>query len=192
MIIATEKMSFQEYLKYHEETDIQYELVDGELIPMSLGTGKHGDIIELINDLFKDIIKQENLPWTSKDMKIGVRSPRGRRWDTSRIPDVTVLPLEQWQNLADREAVVDLDETPPILVVEVVSQSTRNTDYRSKRSEYGLLEIKEYWIVDPDEKIITICTLADSFYDAAVFQDEEIIISPTFPNLKLTPQQIFS
>jgi Uma2 family endonuclease len=191
MTIALEKMSFTEYLKYNDETDTQYELVDGELIPMSLGTGKHGDIIEFINDLFKKIIKQENLAWTSKDMKVGVRSPRGRRWDTSRIPDVTVLPLEQWQNLANREAVIDLDETPPILVVEVVSPSTRNTDYRSKRSEYALLEIKEYWIVDPDEKIITICTLVDSFYDATVFQDEDLIISPTFPNLKLTPQQIF-
>jgi Uma2 family endonuclease len=192
MTIAIEKMSFTEYLKYNDETDTQYELVDGELIPMSLGTGKHGDIIEFINDLFKDIIKQENLSWTSKDMKVGIRSPRGRRWDTSRIPDVTVLSLEQWQNLANREAVIDLDETPPILVVEVVSPSTRKTDYRSKRSEYAMLEIKEYWIVDPDEKIITICTLADSFYDDAVFQNEELIISPTFPNLKLTPKQIFS
>lgn len=192
MTIATEKMSFQEYLQYQDGTDTSYELVDGELIAMSLGTGKHGNIIELINDLFKDVIKQENLPWTSKDTKVGVRSPRGRRWDTSRIPDVTVLPLEQWQNLADKEAVIDFNETPPILVVEVVSPSTRKTDYRSKRTEYAVLEISEYWIVDADEQIVTICTLVDSFYDANVFQDEELIISPTFPSLQLTPKQLFS
>jgi Uma2 family endonuclease len=54
------------------------------------------------------------------------------------------------------------------------------------------LEIQEYWIVDPDEEIVTICTLADSFYDATVFQDEDLIISPTFPNLKLTPKQILA
>ena len=192
MTIATEKISFQEYLQYHDDTDTLYELVDGGLIPMSLGTGKHGDITEFINDLFKGIIKQENLSWTSKDMKVGVRSPRGRKWDTSRIPDVTVLPIEQWQNLANREAVIDLNETPPILVVEVVSPSTRKTDYRSKRTEYAMLEIPEYWIVDPDEQIVTICTLMDSFYDASICQDEELIISPTFPNLKLTPKQLFS
>lgn len=192
MTIATEKMSFQEYLQYHDDTDTIYELVDGGLIPMSLGTGKHGEIIEFINDLFKSIIKQENLPWTSKDTKVGVRSPRGRKWDTSRIPDVTVLPLEQWQNLANREAVIDFNETPPILVVEVVSPSTRKTDYRSKRTEYAVLEIPEYWIVDPDEQIVTICNLIDDFYDANEFQDQELIISPTFPSLKLTPQQIFA
>ncbi|PHV63370.1 Uma2 family endonuclease [Cyanobacterium aponinum] len=192
MTIATEKMSFQQYLQYHDDTDTLYELVDGGLIPMSLGTGKHGDITEFINDLFKSIIKQENLPWTSKDMKVGVRSPRGRKWDTSRIPDVTVLPVEQWQNLANREAVIDFNETPPILVVEVVSPSTRKTDYRSKRTEYAMLEIPEYWIIDPDEQIVTICTLMDSFYDASIFQDEELIISPTFPSLKLTPKQFFN
>ena len=192
MTIATEKISFQEYLQYDDDTDISYELVDGGLIPMSLGTGKHGDITEFINDLFKSIIKQENLPWTSKDMKVGVRSPRGRRWDTSRIPDVTVLPVEQWQNLANRQAVIDFKETPPILVVEVVSPSTRKTDYRSKRTEYAVLEIPEYWIIDPDEQIVTICILSDSFYDANIFQDEELISSPTFPSLQLTPKQIFA
>lgn len=192
MIIATEKMSFQEYLQYDDETDTLYELVDGELIPMSLATGKHGNITEFINDIFKSIIKQENLPWTSKDMKVGVRSPRGRQWDTCRIPDVTILPLAQWQNLANREAVIDFNESPPILVVEVVSPSTRKTDYRSKRTEYAVLEIPEYWIVDPDEQIVTICTLSDRFYDANIFQDEELIISPTFANLKLTPKQLFA
>jgi Uma2 family endonuclease len=191
MTIATEKMSFQEYLQYHDETDTLYELVDGGLIPMSLGTGKHGALAKLLERLFDDEISNNKLSWTAQKFAVGVRSPRGRKWDTSRIPDVTVLPIEQWQNLANREAVIDFNETPPILVVEVVSPSTRKTDYRSKRTEYAVLEIPEYWIVDPDEQIVTICTLMDSFYDANIFQDEELIISPTFPSLKLTPKQLF-
>ncbi|MGI0483239.1 Uma2 family endonuclease [Geminocystis sp. CENA526] len=191
MTIATEKMSFEDYLQYHDETDRNYELVDGELISMSLGTGKHGALAKFLERIFDDEISNNKLSWTAQKFAVGVRSPRGRRWDTSRIPDVTVLPLEQWENLANKEAVIDFNETPPILVVEVVSPSTRKTDYRSKRTEYAVLEISEYWIVDPDEKIVTICTLMDSFYDANIFQDEELIISPTFPSLQLTPKQIF-
>lgn len=192
MTIATEKMSFQEYLQYQDETDTSYELVDGELIAMSLGTGKHGALAKSLERIFDDEISNNKLTWTAQKFSVGVRSPRGRRWDTSRIPDVTVLPLEQWQDLANKEAVIDFNETPPILVVEVVSPSTRKTDYRSKRTEYAVLEISEYWIVDADEQIVTICTLVDSFYDANVFQDEELIISPTFPSLQLTPKQLFS
>lgn len=44
MTVATKKLTFEEYLKYDDRTDTRYELVNGELIPRSLGTGKHGAI----------------------------------------------------------------------------------------------------------------------------------------------------
>ena len=126
MTTTTQKLSFEEYLAYSDGTDTRYELVDGELVPMSLGTGKHGSIIEFLYDQFRDQIKRRELPWTAKQMTVGVRSPRGRRWDTSRIPDVTVLPLVQWEAMENREAVIDFNEPPPLLVVEVVSPIHQN------------------------------------------------------------------
>ncbi|MEM6352287.1 MAG: Uma2 family endonuclease [Cyanobacteria bacterium P01_D01_bin.14] len=71
-------------------------------------------------------------------MTVGVQSPRGGAWQTSRIPDVTVLPLEQWPTLRQHAAVITLDQPPPLLVIEVVSQSTQVTDYRAKRTEYSV------------------------------------------------------
>ena len=192
MAIATQKLTFEEYLAYDDGTDTRYELVDGKLVPMSLGTGKHGGIAEFLNDQFRDQIKHRELPWTSKQMIVGVRSPRGRNWDTSRIPDVTVLTTAQWESMSDREAVINLNEPPPILVVEVVSPSTKADDYRSKRSEYGLLEISEYWIVDPLEQKITLCILEHQFYDSTEFQGNDLIQSPTFPDLNLTVTQILA
>lgn len=192
MTTTTQKLSFEEYLAYSDDTDTRYELVDGELVPMSLGTGKHGSIIEFLYDKFRDQIKRRELPWTAKQMTVGVRSPRGRRWDTSRIPDVTVLPLSQWEAMENREAVINLNEPPPILVVEVVSPSTKTEDTRSKRSEYGLLEIPEYWIVDPLEAKITICLLDHEFYDLTEFQGEDVMQSPLFPDLKLTVAQVLA
>lgn len=192
MTATTPKLTFQEYLAYDDGTDTRYELVDGELMPMSLGTGRHGAISEFLNDQFRAEIRRQNLPWTSKQMIVGVRSPRGRRWDTSRIPDVTVLLTTQWDAMADREAVIDFNEPPPILVVEVVSTSTKADDYRSKRSEYGLLEIPEYWIVDPLEAKITICALEHQFYDSTEFQGADQVQSSTFPSLKLTVAQILA
>jgi len=189
MTLATKKLTFAEYLKYDDGTDNIYELVDGELVAM-LGTGKHGAVTEYLNDKFKDEAKRKGHPWTSKDMRSGIRSPRGGRWDTSRIPDTTVLTIEQWKSLANREAVIEWGEAPPILVVEVVSESTKNTDYRSKRSEYAVLDISEYWIVDPLSDLITVCTLTEGFYDAVEFRGNERIVGATFPELELTVAQI--
>lgn len=192
MTTATQKLCFADYLAYEDGTGVRYELVEGELKAMSSGTGRHGAIAEFLNDQFKQAIQATGLPWTAKDMRIGVRSPRGGRWDTSRIPDVTVLPIAQWEAMADREAVIDLTEPPPLLVVEVVSESTRSADYRAKYSEYSVLGIFEYWIVDPLENQITICQLNEGRYDEVTFTDDMIIQSPTFPALKLTAAQVLA
>lgn len=192
MTATTKKLTFAEYLKYNDGTDTQYELVDGELIPMSLGTGKHGGISKFLERSFDDESAKRGCNWTAQKFSVGVRSPRSGRWDTSRVPDVVVLPTEQWAALSNREAVIELNETPPILVVEVVSESTQTTDYRSKRSEYAVLGIPEYWIVDPIQEVITICSLVEGFYDAIIFRGQERLISSTFPQLNLTAEQVLT
>jgi Uma2 family endonuclease len=187
MVTTTHPLTFEEYLAYDDGTDTRYELVDGELLPMSLGTGKHGTLIQFLMRQFEMAIAQSAQPWVVLPAGlIGIRSPRGRSLDTSRIPDVTAVPLTQWEELANREAIINLDEPPPLLVVEVVSPSTQTTDYRSKRSEYGLLGIPEYWIVDPIAGKVTLCLIDHGFYDAVEYQGEEILQSLTFPNLKLS------
>ncbi len=192
MKTATQKLSFEEYLTYSNGSDTRYELVDGELVPMSLGTGKHGSSIRFLTRQFEDTIAQSQQPWIALPALVGVRSPRGRRWDTCRIPDVTVLSLAQWEAMENREAVIDLNEPPPLLVVEVVSPSTQTDDYRSKRAEYGLLEIPEYWIVDAIAAKVTLCLLDHEFYDLTEFQGEDLIQSPLFPELTLTATQILA
>ena len=196
MTLATQKFTFEEYLKYNDDTDTRYELVKGELVPMSLGTGRHGKIIKLLERILETEITRSNRPLVSLALLVGVRSPRGGSLHTSRIPDVVVIPEPQWQSLQNREAVIDLGEPPPLLVVEVVSPSTRTTDYRSKVTEYDVLNIPEYWIIDPQEERITIFTLAtlpeEGFQEPEVFTGEMGLRSIIFPNLELTPAQVFS
>lgn len=190
MVTTTKKLTFAEYLKYNDGTDTKYELVNGDLIPMSLGTGKHGAITKFLERSFDDEIARIGINWTAQKFAVGVRSPRGGSWDTTRIPDITVLTIEQWESLSNHEAVIELDEPPPILVVEVISESTKTTDYRAKRSEYAVLGISEYWIVDPIDEVVIVCSLIEGFYDAVSFRGEEGIISGSFPELNLSAKQV--
>jgi Uma2 family endonuclease len=192
MTLATQKLSFEAYLAYSDGTDTRYELVDGELVPMSLGTGRHGAIIRFLVQQFEAALAQSGQPWVVLPALVGVRSPRGRNWDSSRIPDVTVLPTEQWEAMSDREAVINFNESPPILVVEVVSPSTKTDDYRSKRAEYGLLDILEYWIVDPLEAKLTLCTLEHQLYNSSEFRGEDVIQSAVLPGFTLTVAQVLA
>ncbi len=65
-------------------------------------------------------------------------------------------------------------------------------DYRAKYSEYAVLDIPEYWIVDPIDLKVTICTLKDGAYTDLVFVGNLALISPTFPELKLTAIEVLT
>jgi Uma2 family endonuclease len=113
MTATTQRFTVEEYLRYDDGTDTLYELVKGELVPRLLGTGQHGEFVDFLNIQFRSEIARIGRDWVSKQMAIGVQSPRGDRWDTVRIPDVVVIPKEQWRNLQNREAVIRLNEPPP-------------------------------------------------------------------------------
>jgi len=189
---AAARLSLAEYLKYSDDGDTRYELVAGELVPMALPTGRHGQIVDFLNTAFRAEIRRQGLPWTSQPMAIGIQSPRGNRWDTVRIPDVVVLPLEQWQEMGSREALIRLEDPPPLLVVEVVSESSRAADYRAKRAEYCVLGIGEYWIVDPLEEKVSLLLLHEGWYDLLELKGSERVPSKVFVGLELQAGEILA
>ena len=185
------RVTFADYLAYFDDSDTKYELVDGELLAMAMGTGCHGETIEQVYRKISTEIERTAQPWIVRQGQIGVRCPRGIGLDTARIPDVVVMLRDEWQSLQEREAVIGFDLSPPLLVVEVVSPSTKITDYRAKRTEYAARDIPEYWIVDPIEGKVTVCVLSDGWYDVTEFTNGDHLVSPMFPELQLTPQEIF-
>ncbi|MFO5526515.1 MAG: Uma2 family endonuclease, partial [Cuspidothrix sp.] len=88
------------------------------------------------------------------------------------------------------------------LIVEVVSTNWRD-DYLTKLRDYEEIGIPEYWIIDylalggiryigsPKQPTISIYLLIEGEYQVRQFRNDEKMISPTFPDLNLTAQQIF-
>ena len=51
------------------------------------------------------------------------------------------------------------------MVVEIISKSTKNRDYTIKKDTYEKFGVKEYWIVDPYMKSISVYLLRDGKYE---------------------------
>lgn len=147
-------------------------------------------MIRLLTQQFEAQIQASDQPWLALPGLVGIQIPLGGKWDKARIPDVTVLTLNGWQALADREAVIDFEDPAPRLVVEGVSPSTQLTDYQVKRSQDAVRDIPEYWVVDPLASNVSVCTLDDRLYDLSEYQGSEPIRSGTFANLALTVQPV--
>ncbi|MEC4816259.1 MAG: Uma2 family endonuclease [Scytonema sp. PMC 1069.18] len=188
MSTVTKKLTFEEYLVYEDGTDSKYELVDGDLVEMPPESDKN-NLISLY--LLSEFLKFVPLKLIRhKDMEIVVTGNRVR----VRLPDLMILTEELFVAIGGKRATITQDMPSPALVVEVVSPGKVNEDrdYRYKRSEYAARGIPEYWIVDAERERVTVLTLVDGLYEEAVFQGSNDIVSPTFPNLKLTALQILS
>lgn len=97
-VTASKLLTFEEWLTYEDGLDRRYELDRGVLVEMGQARGRHGDVMEFLNDQFRAEIPKLGYPWLSKmGGQVAVRVPQVGRRDTSRVPDVVVLPTEQWE-----------------------------------------------------------------------------------------------
>lgn len=197
MTVATDqRMTLQEFLTYGDGTDTRYELIKGKLIPMSPPTWLHLRIARYLEGAFNREIERQSFDWEA------FQEP-GQQTESSsaRRPDVAIVPSDWVDAELDRSAVLG---KAAFLVVEVVSESTATTDYREKVSEYQAIGIPEYWIVDPDPfgaakyigspkcPTVSVYHLVDGIYQVRQYRDNETIVSPTFPDLKLTAAQVLA
>lgn len=190
MTVATQKLTFEEFLAYDDGTDGLYELENGTLIAMPAESELNRRIAMFLVATFLQL----GLPFERLSMKteMAVSSTRV----SVRVPDLVLFSEEGVIALdgATRSLVL-LDMPPPLLVVEVVSPGQEARDYRYKRSEYAARGIAEYWIVDPLKQQMTILEWIEGFYETTVYHDDEPIISPLCTRLgieafTLTAQQV--
>jgi Uma2 family endonuclease len=188
MVRAVRKFTLEEYLAYDDGEEMRCELVDGELVEMPPETDKNNLISLYLLTEFLKLIPIRLI--RHKDIEIVVTGNRVR----VRLPDLLILTEELFTALSGKRATITQEMPAPALAVEVVSPGKidEDRDYRYKRSEYAARGIPEYWIVDPEKSRVTVLTLIDGFYEEAVFQGNDQIVSTTFPSLNLSVAQILS
>ena len=178
--------SFEDYLTA-EASDLpegRCEYWDGELVELMTESGRNDDIAMFILFALVAIgIPRRLVRPHSCEIEV-VGKPK------NRFPDLTVLdPVHL--SLTKQRLTVTLKMPPPRLVVEVVSPGTESKDnykrdYFEKRDQYAEIAIPEYWIVDPVRECVMVGTLTDRAYQFQTFTGEDTIVSPTFPELRLT------
>jgi len=153
VLTSTQKITFEEYLNYQGESGVCYELYRGNLIEMPTPTAIHIKICAFLVYQFRRFFATHNLPLVAI-VTTAVRTEE----NSSRVPDVVICTRSLWEQVCAKPGSAMLDfEEKPLLVIEVTSQNWRD-DYIRKRAEYDLIDILEYWIVDPNQPKIRVCS----------------------------------
>jgi Uma2 family endonuclease len=180
--------------------DNRYELIDGEVFDLE-PTGQHEEVAALITAKICVQIDQLGLPWFV--LQRGLFRPSSASMTAFR-PDVMVIDRTEVakESLWQEQSIITRGDSIKF-VAEVVSGNWQN-DYARKVEDYAALGIPEYWIADylglggirhigkPKQPTLSICTLVDGEYEINLFRGNDVIASPTFPNLNLTARQVLT
>jgi len=81
---------------------------------------------------------------------------------------------------------------PPDLIIEVISEANRTHDTVVKFAHYEKYGVKEYWLVDQRDRLISVHSLRNSKYERlGVFAPGDSLHSEVLAGLKLNPADVF-
>lgn len=128
-------VSVEEYLQT-SFPDLDREYRDGEIVERSLPTYLHGKVQGLLVAVF--LALRGKLPvFPCVETRIKVRT------GLYLIPDVAVFYPQEPE---------EVPETPPLVVIEVLSPDDRMTAVLEKLEEYRGWGVRHVWLVDPHSR----------------------------------------
>ena len=159
LALRTEKhYTYADYLQWPDET--RYELIDGEAFLMSPAPLVEHQ--EIAGEVFRQLANQlDGKPCRPYIAPVDVRLPRkdeaDAAIDTVVQPDILVVcdPRK-----IDRRGV----RGAPDWVLEVLSPSTAAHDQIAKRRTYERAGVREYWLVHPGDRTLTVYLLDNGQY----------------------------
>ncbi|HEV2881817.1 MAG TPA: Uma2 family endonuclease [Pyrinomonadaceae bacterium] len=138
-------LSPEEYLAIERQAEYKSEYVDGVMYARAGGSERHNLIAGNLIAEFNVQLRKTDCRVYPSDLK--VRVPNSRRFF---YPDVSIVCGET--QFADDERDVVLN---PVVVVEVLSESTAAFDRGKKFQSYQQIEsLREYLLVSQDEHVV--------------------------------------
>jgi Uma2 family endonuclease len=194
-------VTFDEFIDwYPENSEKRYELHNGAIVEMPKATGDRSEVAGFLVAELNFEVRRLQLPYfLPKECVVKAKNEL-----SGYEPDAIVLDRQGTKNEPrwKKESIITMGSSVR-LIIEVVSTNWQD-DYGYKLVDYEALGISEYWIADylglggrryignPKQPTFSVCHLVDGEYQIGQFRGSDRILSPTFPELNLTVEQIFN
>ena len=180
----TKEFTYTDYLSWQFSDRV--ELIKGFIRKMSPAPSrKHQTISQRLN--FKIYSFFQNHPCNVYVAPFDVILPiKSAKKDTTVIqPDICVI--------CDDSKLTDAGcNGAPDLIVEILSTQNSKHDVDTKFKLYEESGVKEYWIVEPTQKLVLVYMLQNEKYiGLKPFSEGEFIKSPLFSDMKIAVDDVF-
>lgn len=172
-----------------EDTGARYELYDGQVRGLASPSNVHQEICVELCTQFRTYLRGKTCKVYVAPFDVRLFEKEGDRpEDVAHVFQPDLLVVCDLSKI-DRRGV----HGAPDLVIEILSDSSRQNDQVTKFNLYLRAGVREYWIIDPEACVVQVYTLtpegdykaaaynADSVISAAVLDDCRIDMSAVFP-----------
>ena len=167
-VIKSHLISTDEYLSGEMESEVKHELIEGDVYAMAGASGNHERISLNLSRKFGNHLEDMPCEPFGSDMKVKVGS-------NFFYPDVIV-------DCHFDESEPYYTESP-LIIVEVLSKSTRRTDETIKRTAYlNIPSLQEYVLIEQDIVDIEVVRKSEGWQSKHCFLGDEV----TFESIDLT------
>jgi len=159
------RISESDYLDGERISEIKHEYIDGVVYAMAGASTKHNVISRNILTEFSNHLKQKKSScYTfSSDMKVKISDVSTRFF----YPDVMVV--------CDINNDNDYFQNSPVIIVEVLSKSTRKNDFTIKMMSYfNIPTLEEYVLIEQDICQVQVYRKKDHWQSTTYFPGDEI------------------
>lgn len=169
------------------DDQLRHELIDGEHFVSPSPATAHQEISKRLFVALNTFVERHRLGevlYAPFDIKLSAY--------TVLVPDLVFFTTARFADVVNEKHAV----AAPDLVVEILSPGTRRRDLGRKRAVYDRDGAREYWIVDPEARSITVLRRPRSdagLTDVTVhaLAGDDALESPLFPGLKLRLRDVF-
>jgi Uma2 family endonuclease len=141
------RATYAEYLALEAAGETKHEYVSGKVLAMAGGSVEHGRLVSRLTVLVSAALGGRPCVVLPADVRVRIRAA-----DRATYPDLHVVCGELERDPEDDHAVVN-----PVVVIEVLSESTAESDRGDKFADYRRLRsLREYVLVSQRERRVDV------------------------------------
>jgi Uma2 family endonuclease len=179
--------TYEDYLNWPE--DERCEIIDGIAYMQAAPTPIHQEILMELSRQISNYLSGK--PCKIYPAPFSVRLPRGDEKNEKEVkiivePDITIV--------CDKSKIDNRGcNGAPDMIVEILSPSSVKKDRIIKLNKYEKAGVKEYWIIEPDLKLVSVFILQSNqrYNRPEMYSEEDKIKVSIFPDLIIDLSAVF-
>jgi len=177
--------TYEDYLNWPDNQRI--ELINGQIYLMTPPSTMHQRVLREIFTIFSVYLKGKKCEAFCAPFGVKFTEKNEKDIKTVVEPDIVVVCDK---SKLDNEGC----KGAPDLIVEITSPSTARRDRVEKFNLYEKNGVKEYWIIEPDLKIVNVFILQENnrYGRPEIYTEEDKIKVSIFDNLVIDLKDVFS